>query len=84
MHSNPPKCNVFWGLLASGLEILCTKPKTAEPSEGTRNRVRRDEEPTAEGDGVGSECKTARGGQLDAPGHLFGRPEASNQTARAV
>ena len=48
------------------------------------SRVRRDEEPTAEGDGAGSERKKPRGGRLDGPGRLFGRPEASNRTARAV
>ena len=44
---------------------------------GTWGRMNRDEEPTAEGDGVGSERRKARGGRLDGPGRLFGRPEAS-------
>ncbi len=41
------------------------------------NRLRREMEPTAEGDGVGSERRKARGGRLDGPRRLFGRPEAS-------
>ena len=49
---------------------------------GARNRVKREMEPGEEGDGVGSERRKARGGRLDASGRLFGRPEASNQTAR--
>ncbi len=50
----------------------------------TRSRLRRDEKPAPEGNGTGWIGKTARGGRLDGPGRLFGRPEASNQTARGV
>ena len=52
--------------------------------EGMRNRLRRDEESAQEGDGVGWIRKTPRVGRLDGLGRLFGRPEASNRTARAV
>ena len=51
--------------------------QAAVPSEGTRSRVGRDEEPTAEGDGAGSERRKPRGGRLDGPGRLFGRPGAA-------
>ena len=51
--------------------------QAAVPSEGTSSRLGRDEEPAAEGDGVGSERRKARGGRLDGPRRLFGRPEAS-------
>ena len=57
--------------------------QAAVPSEGTRSRHGRDEEPAPKGDEVGSERRKARGGRLDGPGRLFGRPEAANQTARA-
>ena len=49
---------------------------------GRWSRVRREMEPGAEGDGAGCGGRMARGGRLDGPGRLFGRPEASNQTAR--
>ena len=49
---------------------------------GMGSRVKRDEEPTPEGDGADWKRKMARGGRLDGPGRLFGRPEASDQTAR--
>jgi len=45
--------------------------------ERTKSRLRRDEKPTPEGNGTGWIGKTARGGRLDGPGRLFGRPEAS-------
>ena len=74
-----------WRLLPQGRKKPITwTSKAAAPSEGTRSWVGRDEEPTAEGDGAGSERKKPRGGRLDGPGRLFGRPEASNRTARAV
>ena len=51
---------------------------------GTRSRVKRDVEPIQEGDGVGWIRKMPRGGRLDGPGRLFGRPEASDRPPRAV
>ena len=75
------------GKSAESLFIVCVirvKGIATEPSEGTRSRFGRDEEPTLEGDGVGSERRKARGGRLDGPGRLFGRPEASDWMARAV
>ena len=53
-------------------------------SGGTWSRVQRDVERTPEGDGAGWIRKTPRGGRLDGLGRLFGRPEASNRTARGV
>ena len=53
-------------------------------SGGTWSRVQRDVERTPEGDGAGWIRKTPRGGRLDGSGRLFGRPEASNRTARGV
>ena len=44
--------------------------QAAVPSEGTRSRHGRD----AEGDGVGSERRKARGGRLDGPRRLTRRP----------
>ena len=50
--------------------------------EKVRTWVGREMEPGAEGDGAGCGGRMARGGRLDGPGRLFGRPEASDQTAR--
>ena len=49
---------------------------------GMGSRVKMDEEPTPEGDGAGWKRKKARGGRLDGPRRLFGRPGPSNQTPR--
>ncbi|MBQ7989210.1 MAG: hypothetical protein IJ253_12015, partial [Bacteroidaceae bacterium] len=51
---------------------------------GRWSRLRREKEPAADGDGADCGGRMARGGRLDGSGRLFGRPEASNQTARGV
>ena len=49
---------------------------------GRRSWVERETQLGGEGDAAGWRRRKARGGRLDGPGRLFGRPEASNQTAR--
>ena len=51
-------------------------------TKGRCSRVEMEMQLGGEGDAARWRGRKARGGRLDGPGRLFGRPEASNQTAR--